>query len=59
MISLPIHIYATEQMPLPRPEILNEIDKINIPSERPNLISIKNLKNNIVDKCLTSSTCLI
>ena len=37
---------------------ISETDKINIPPDRPNLISIKNLQNKIACQCLTSSTCL-
>ena len=58
-ISLPVNIYATEKMPLPRPVILKQIDKIRTPLKRPNFIIENNLQNNINFKCLTSITCLI
>ena len=58
-ISLPVNIYATEKMPLPRPAILKQVDKIRTPLKRPNFIIENNLQNNINFKCLTSITCLI
>ena len=58
-ISLPVNIFATEKMPLPRPENLKQVDEIKTPLKRPNLIIEKNLQDNINFKCFTSSTCLI
>ena len=58
-ISLPFNIYATEKMPLPRPENLKQVDKIKTPLKRPHFIIEKNLQDNINFKCLTRSTCLI
>ena len=58
-ISLPFNIYATEKMPLPRPENLKQVDKIKTPLKRPNFIIGKNLQNKINFKCFTSSICLI
>ena len=58
-ISLPVNIYATEKMPLPRPDNFKEVEKIKTPLKRPNFIIKKNLQNNINFKCFTSSSCLI
>ncbi len=58
-ITLPVNIYATENMPLPRPENLKQVDEIKNPVKRPNFIIEKNLQDNINFKCFTSSTCLI
>ena len=58
-ISLPVNIFATEKMPLPRPDNFKEIHEIKTPLKRPNFIIDKNLQNKINFKCFTSSTCLI
>jgi len=58
-ISLQTNIYATEKIPLPRPENFKEVDKIKTPLKRPHFIIERNLQNNINFKCFTSSTCLI
>ena len=59
IISLPVNIYATEKLPLPRPENLKQVDEIKTPLKRPNLMIEKNLQNKNNFKCLTRSTCLI
>ena len=58
-LSLPVNIYATEKMPLPRPDNFEKVKKIKTPLKRPHFIIEKNFQNNINFKCFTSITCMI
>ena len=53
--SLPVNIYANEKMSLPRPDYLNEINKIEPSPE----IGLEFINYYIISNCLTNSTCLI
>ena len=57
--SLPVNIYANEKMPLPRPDYLNEINKIENPPEIGDEIGLEFINYYIISNCLTNSTCLI
>ena len=60
-ITLPVNIYATEKIlpPLPRPDNLLEINKIQNPNEIDGEIGLEFINYYIINNCLTSSTCLI
>ena len=58
-ISLPVNIFATEKMPLPRPDNLHEINKIQKPTEIGGEIGLEFINYYIINNCLTSSSCLI
>ena len=58
-ISLPVNIYATEKMPLPRPDNLLEINKVQNPTEIDVEIGLEFINYYIINNCLTSSSCLI
>ena len=58
-ITLSVNIYATEKMPLPRPDNLHEIKKIQKPSEIGGEIGLEFINYYIINNCLTSSTYLI
>ena len=60
-ISLPINIYATEKipLPLPRPDNLLEINKVQNPTEIDGEIGLEFINYYIINNCLTSTSCLI
>ena len=60
-ISFSVNIYATEKIPppLPRPDNLHEINKIQKPTEIDGEIGLEFINYYIINNCLTSSSCLI